>query len=40
MFGELGLIYNRLRAATCIAIGEVELAVLDKKSYKKSLERF
>lgn len=39
MFGELGLIYNRARAASCIALGEVELAKMGKNDYKNTLEK-
>lgn len=40
MFGELGLIYDRLRAATCIALTDVEVALMDKVDYKRSLENY
>jgi CRP-like cAMP-binding protein len=33
MFGELGLIYNRPRAATCIAITDIELGVMGKTDF-------
>jgi len=39
MFGELGLIYNRPRAATCIALDQVELAEMVKNDFFASLMR-
>ena len=36
-FGELAILYNAPRAATCIASSDVELWVLDRLSFKKIL---
>jgi len=36
MFGELGLIYNRQRAATCIVLEETVLAYMSKENFSMS----
>lgn len=33
MFGELGIIYNRQRAATCIALEEIELGYMGRDDF-------
>lgn len=35
-FGELSLVYNRPIAATCLASGPIELAVMDRESFHLS----
>lgn len=40
MFGELGIIYNRQRAAACIAMGEIELGVMNKADFNKAFGTF
>ena len=37
MFGELGIIYNRLRCATVVAMEDVEVAVMERDDYDESL---
>ena len=39
-FGELGLIYNRQRAASTIALGEIELGVLEKADFNRAFAKF
>ena len=33
MFGELGIIYNRPRAATCFALTDIEYGVMNKQEF-------
>jgi CRP-like cAMP-binding protein len=33
MFGELGIIYNRPRAATCFALTDIEFGVMNKQDF-------
>lgn len=40
MFGELGIIYNRQRAATCLALTEIELGVMDKVNFGECFSEF
>lgn len=39
MFGELGIIYNRQRAATCMALDDIELGVMGKKDFNKCFSK-
>ena len=39
MFGELGLIYNRPRAATCMAVCDIELGVMNKNDFNKCFSK-
>lgn len=40
MFGEMGLIYDRARGSTCIALGENELAIMNKKNFEICYSEF
>lgn len=40
MFGELGIIYNRPRAAASIALTEIELGVMDKTGFNEAFGAF
>lgn len=40
MFGELGIIYNRPRAAASIALTEIELGVMDKSGFNSAFGAF
>ena len=39
-FGELAIIHNRPRAATVRAQTDVQLAIIGRKDYMRTLERF
>ena len=39
MLGELGLIYRRPRAATCLALTELDLAIMDRAHFQKSFDK-
>ena len=40
MFGELGIIYERQRAATCISLEPVELGVMEKEEFNECFSDF
>jgi CRP-like cAMP-binding protein len=39
MFGELGIIYDRPRAATCMALTDIEIGVMGRRDFNKCFSK-